>query len=80
MSAHPSEQPSRCLVCGQMLANESAPEIVRIRSCRDDLVAALELCVGHIEEANGRHPEDHPVNDCPVLNTARAALKRAKEE
>ena len=58
-------------------ALSAAAETLRVVT---GMVAALESCVGHIEETNKWHPEDHPINDCPVLNSARAALRRLAEE
>ena len=42
MSAHPSEQSPRCLVCGQLLASGLDAEIIRLRALNADLLAALE--------------------------------------
>ena len=52
----------------------------RLIAAAPELLAALESCIGHIEETNKWHPEDHPINDCPVLNNARAVIARAKGE
>lgn len=54
-------------------------EIERLRVVVRAMDEALERCIGHMDWSFERHPEDHPINDCPVANLARAAREAAKE-
>ena len=61
------------------LQDRAAAEIARLRSCRDDLVAALEaIAQGANESGTGEMALLDTIYAMHAL--ARAALKRAREE
>jgi hypothetical protein len=71
MSAHPSEQSPRCLVCGQLLASGLDAEIIRLRALNADMLAAL--CDLHDAVKSGGYPH-------AAMNAASAAIAKAKGE
>jgi hypothetical protein len=62
------------------LQDRAAAEIVRIRSCRDDLVAALEAIAQGANESSGTGEMAFLDTIYAMHALARAALKRAREE